>query len=78
MCPCVLVVIADMLEEDVYEDASKKTMSFLRSEEGPTAAEYAVMLALIVVLCFVAVTSIGNKAKATYSTLEGGLPDGSE
>ena len=56
----------------------KKTMEFLRSEDGPTSTEYAVMLALIVAICFVVLTSIGNKAKATYTTLEGGLPDGSE
>ena len=55
----------------------KKTLLFLRDETGPTATEYAFMLALIVVLCFVAIGLIGNKAKATFSTLEGGLPGGS-
>ena len=54
-----------------------RTLDFLRAEDGPTATEYAVMLALIVALCFVAITLMGNKAKATFATLEGGLPDGS-
>lgn len=55
-----------------------KTLLFLRDETGPTVAEYAVMLALIVLLCFVAAGLIGNKAKTTFTTLEGGLPSGSE
>ena len=55
----------------------KKTLLFLRDETGPTVTEYAVMLALIIALCFVAVGLIGNKAKATFSTLEGSLPGGS-
>jgi pilus assembly protein Flp/PilA len=50
--------------------------TFLVSEEGPTVTEYAVMLALIILLCFVAITLIGNKVGATFFTLEAGLPDG--
>jgi len=38
---------------------------FLRSEEGPTAVEYAVMLALIVVVCLTAIQSIGTRANAS-------------
>ena len=37
-------------------------------------AEYGVMLALIVLLCFVAAGLMGNKAKATFATLEKNLP----
>ena len=33
---------------------------FLKSEDGPTAVEYAVMLALIIVVCLVAITSIAR------------------
>ncbi|MCA9212332.1 MAG: Flp family type IVb pilin [Planctomycetales bacterium] len=40
---------------------------FLLSEDGPTAVEYAVMLALIVVVCLTAITSIGNNASATFT-----------
>lgn len=43
--------------------------SFLVSEDGPTAVEYAVMLALIVVVCIGAVTTIGTKANATFTTV---------
>ena len=57
---------------------AKRTVDFLNSEDGPTVTEYAVMLALIIALCFVTVGLMGNKAKATFTTLEGGLPSGSE
>ena len=55
----------------------KRTLDFVRGEDGPTVTEYAVMLALIVALCFVTLTLIGNKAKATFATLESNLPVGS-
>ena len=39
---------------------------FLVAEGGPTAVEYAVMLALIIVVCIATVTSIGTKANAKF------------
>jgi pilus assembly protein Flp/PilA len=42
---------------------------FLVSEDGPTAVEYAVMLALIVIVCLTAITSIGSKAATTFSNV---------
>ncbi len=55
----------------------KKMRSFLRSEDGPTVTEYAVMLALIIVVCVAAITLIGNKVKSVFTNIEGGLPTGS-
>jgi len=40
---------------------------FLRREDGPTAVEYAVMLALIIVVCITAVTTLGSNSKSTYN-----------
>ena len=40
---------------------------FLASEDGPTAVEYAVMLALIVIVCLTAISTIGTNAKATFN-----------
>ncbi len=40
---------------------------FLKAEDGPTAVEYAVMLALIIIVCIVAVTAIGTNSSATFS-----------
>lgn len=41
--------------------------NFLVSEDGPTAVEYAIMLALIVIVCIGAVQSIGTKAQAKFN-----------
>jgi len=40
--------------------------SFLREDDGPTAVEYAVMLALIIVVCIVAITTLGQNAEGTF------------
>jgi pilus assembly protein Flp/PilA len=42
---------------------------FLKAEDGPTAVEYAVMLALIIVVCITAITTLGTNAKATFSNV---------
>ena len=42
-------------------------VSFLKNEDGPTAVEYAVMLALIIVVCITAITVLGNNANTTFS-----------
>ena len=39
---------------------------FLVSEDGPTAVEYAVMLALIIVVCLAAVSAVGSNANAKF------------
>jgi pilus assembly protein Flp/PilA len=46
-----------------------KLRRFLASEDGPTAVEYAVMLALIVVVCLTAIQSIGTNANTTFSNI---------
>ena len=43
--------------------------NFLRREDGPTAVEYAVMLALIIVVCITAITTVGTKTNATFNTV---------
>jgi pilus assembly protein Flp/PilA len=46
-----------------------RTIDFLRREDGPTAVEYAVMLALIIVVCITAITTLGTNANATFTTV---------
>ncbi len=46
---------------------------FLRSEEGPTATEYAVMLALIIVVALAAITALGDKVTAIFEGITGAL-----
>jgi pilus assembly protein Flp/PilA len=41
--------------------------NFLKREDGPTAVEYAVMLALIVVACIAAITTFGQNTNSTFS-----------
>jgi len=47
--------------------------SFLVSEDGPTAVEYAVMLALIVVVCLTAIQAIGTNANAKFNAVKDSL-----
>ena len=47
----------------------KKMVRFLQKEDGPTAVEYAVMLALIIVVCLVAITTLGTNANNTFSNI---------
>ena len=54
-----------------------KLRRFLVSEDGPTAVEYAVMLALIVIVCLVSITAIGNNANATFDSIAQALPGAS-
>jgi pilus assembly protein Flp/PilA len=42
---------------------------FIEKEDGPTAVEYAVMLALIVVVCLGAITTLGQNANNTFSNV---------
>jgi pilus assembly protein Flp/PilA len=42
-------------------------VNFLNDENGPTAVEYAVMLALIIVVCIAAITTLGSNANNTFS-----------
>jgi pilus assembly protein Flp/PilA len=42
---------------------------FINDESGPTAVEYAVMLALIVVVCVSAITTLGTNANSTFSNV---------
>jgi pilus assembly protein Flp/PilA len=41
-------------------------VNFLKDESGPTAVEYAVMLALIIVVCIAAVITLGQNASGTF------------
>jgi pilus assembly protein Flp/PilA len=49
-----------------YVDAVRR---FLVSEDGPTAVEYAVMLALIVIVCLAAISSLGTATRDTFQSV---------
>lgn len=52
---------------------AKKVQRFLVSEDGPTAVEYAVMLALIVIVCLTAISSVGTATKTTFTNIAASL-----
>jgi pilus assembly protein Flp/PilA len=48
---------------------TRKLVAFLKKEDGPTAVEYAVMLALIIVVCIAAITTLGSNANQTFGNV---------
>ena len=48
---------------------AQSVVNFMKREDGPTAVEYAVMLALIVVVCITAITALGTNANKTFSSV---------
>jgi pilus assembly protein Flp/PilA len=53
----------------------KLLKNLLREEDGPTAVEYAVMLALILVACLGAVNSMANATADSFDTSAAELAD---
>jgi pilus assembly protein Flp/PilA len=52
---------------------TKKMQRFLTSEDGPTAVEYAVMLALIIIVCLTAISAVGTKASTTFTNVSNSI-----
>ena len=52
-------------------------VDFAKREDGPTAVEYAVMLALIIVVCIAAITTLGANANATFTSIGNAIGVGS-
>ena len=50
---------------------SQSVVRFVKDEGGPTAVEYAVMLALIIVVCITAITTLGTTTNNTFSYVSG-------
>jgi pilus assembly protein Flp/PilA len=56
---------------------TRHCVDFLRSEDGPTAVEYAVMLALIIVVCIAAIATLGSNANGTFADVGSAVNVGS-
>ena len=56
---------------------TQSVVNFMKREDGPTAVEYAVMLALIIVVCLAAITTLGQNANTTFTTVGGKLASAS-
>jgi pilus assembly protein Flp/PilA len=48
---------------------AQKMYRFIASEDGPTAVEYAVMLALIIVVCLTAISAVGTQAATQFNNI---------
>jgi pilus assembly protein Flp/PilA len=57
----------------MFRTVFRNAVEFLKREDGPTAVEYAVMLALIVVVCIAAITAIGSASNDTFSSVGSAL-----
>jgi pilus assembly protein Flp/PilA len=53
----------------MFSKLAQNLIRFLKREDGPTAVEYAVMLALIIVVCVAAITTLGNNANGTFTSV---------
>jgi pilus assembly protein Flp/PilA len=62
-------LISRRKENVMLAQYAKYVVEFLQSEQGPTAVEYAVMLALIIVVCLVAITALGTSANSTFGSV---------
>ena len=59
--------------ESCMRQFAKNVVKFLKAEDGPTAVEYAVMLALILVACITIVGQVGTNASTTFSTVNSSM-----
>lgn len=50
-----------------------KIKRFVESEDGPTAVEYAVMLALIITVCLISIQTLGSNTSQSFSNLSNSL-----
>ena len=48
---------------------AKRWREFLASQDGPTAVEYAVMLALIIAVCLIAIEGLGTATNTTFNNI---------
>jgi pilus assembly protein Flp/PilA len=65
-----LIVLASFsVEKPSMRKFGQAVVKFLKGEDGPTAVEYAVMLALIIVVCITAITTLGTNANATFQNV---------
>jgi pilus assembly protein Flp/PilA len=53
----------------MFRQLARALVQFTNREDGPTAVEYAVMLALIIVVCIAAITALGSAANSTFTTV---------
>jgi pilus assembly protein Flp/PilA len=58
---------------DVMQNVINRAKAFITNEDGPTATEYAVMLALIIIAALTAITALGGRVSAIFSEVTTGI-----
>jgi pilus assembly protein Flp/PilA len=53
---------------------TKTVRRFLASDAGPTAVEYAVMLALVIIVCVAAIAAVGTHTSGVFNDATQSLP----
>ena len=61
-------------QETVMQRISNAVRSFVRQEEGATAVEYGLLVALIAAVIVVTVGLLGNKVNGAFNTVENAIP----
>lgn len=67
------VLFIGLILHNFNRQIASRAVAFLHDETGPTAVEYAVMLALILVACINIVTSLGHTVSGTFSKVNSTL-----
>jgi pilus assembly protein Flp/PilA len=57
--------------KNVMQRLWSRTIGFIKEEDGPTVVEYAVLLAMIVLIGFGILASMGVKVRTAFTTIEG-------
>ena len=75
IAPCTSIITFIYLQrgEVVFTRHVQNALEFVKREDGPTAVEYAVMLALIIVVCILSITSLGTNANKSFSRVANAL-----
>ena len=60
-------------EGDHLNRLVRRTITFLASDDGPTASEYAIVLALIVVVAMAAVQTLGSNVNSTFKNVNANM-----
>jgi pilus assembly protein Flp/PilA len=66
----LLMVSAFAIEENDMNSFARRIRRFLASEDGPTAVEYAVLLALIIAVCIASVKRMGEMVDQRFIEVE--------
>ena len=69
-----LVLVTRFAKGTLMSNFLSHARHFLVNEDGPTAVEYAVMLALIIIVALTAIQTVGTRTSATFNNIASKMP----